>query len=109
LKRASEGQRAASSVGIRFAAERARPPSLLKIPAVERAAGRARDRRHGWPSVRDLTMPWISTTPSRVRCTSLSRIAAPVSSASAKEGSVFSGASPALPRWPITVGVATSK
>ena len=43
------------------------------------------------------------------RCTSVSRIAAPCASARSKEASVFSGASPRAPRWPITIGRGTSK
>ena len=37
-------------------------------------------------------------------CTSVSRIAAPCASARSKATSVFSGASPLAPRWPITIG-----
>ena len=53
---------------------------------------------------------WSSNgIPSREMCTSLSRICAPCARAAAKEARVFSGQSPAAPRCPMTVGLATSK
>src|SRR6187397_1640931 len=48
-------------------------------------------RRRSW---------WITTTPSRVTPTSISSVSAPISIASAKLGSVFSGAWPRVPRCP---------
>src|SRR6187397_1447718 len=55
--------------------------------------------------VRSTSGSWRTTTcPSRVRWTSNSTISAPISSADAKDASVFSGRRKESPRWAMTSG-----
>ncbi len=88
MSRVASGKVSSTSSSVGIPAPSARSPV-----AVSSATTRAS------PVVREVSGSWMTTgTPSALACTSSSRASAPCSSASRKDGMVFSGAWAAAPR-----------